>query len=138
MTGTREYILFTRGPPVNDLFPGDPQLRYGDPGVPFHPKSGAFAPMLCSQHSRGFVAAPECFAKGRQPEYAVAGWRGGGSCDVVRRIRGGLEVDRTRAFLLCLRALGQRIASLLAEGLPPRDTERARDKRERYRWPLRV
>ena len=36
MTGTREYILFTRGPPVNDLFPGDPQLRYGDPGVPFH------------------------------------------------------------------------------------------------------
>ena len=37
MTGTREYILFTRGPPVNDLFPGDPQLRYGDPGVPFHP-----------------------------------------------------------------------------------------------------
>ena len=39
MTGTREYILFTRGPPVNDLFPGDPQLRYGDPGVPFHPQA---------------------------------------------------------------------------------------------------
>ena len=35
MTGTREYIVFTRGPTVNDLFPGDPQLCYEDPGVPF-------------------------------------------------------------------------------------------------------
>ena len=37
MTGTREYILFTRGPPVNDLFPGDPQSSYGDPRVPPDP-----------------------------------------------------------------------------------------------------
>ena len=45
MTGTREYILFTRGPPVNDLFPGDPQLRYGDPGVPFHPRAALDTPL---------------------------------------------------------------------------------------------